>query len=163
MPTTSKLPAPYRWASDGLCVYAGDVDPIEGGCWYDPKTWAADDYASALRVSTSEERGHLLVWVERITINKPRDIRPALECCGMVEIHAATTTPERRTQIEIECCLDYGHTDPDRSDWREPHAWAYVLRQDRSSLREVARIHDAVPATSAAILANVRRIVRRGL
>ena len=135
---------PHKLVSSNLVAYTGDVSLIEhGGTFYDYSQWEDNGYASAIRVTPLDDNpdGGLVVVVERITINKPADMKPALDCCGV------TLDPDcpHNTHYEIEACLAYGHYEPDESDWREEQMKVFIWadRGERvKDFTDYCRIHD---------------------
>ncbi len=134
---------PYTLASDGLVQYTGDMNPLDNdGAWIDPGTWKSDGYASCVRVNVMPDGpdGGRYIIVERLTINKPTDMGPALRCCGQ-------DVQTLNAMGEAECCLSYGHYDPDHSDYREAQSVGFIVLDDedgdRLDFMDYARIHGA--------------------
>ncbi len=139
---------PYALAEAGICHYYGDCNPLDyDGAWYESANWDRYDYANCVRVTClpdGPDGGKHLI-VEKITINKPRDMKSALDSFGIEgadrdNIHA-----------QIEACLGYGHYDPSQGDGCDPSSLSVVIPDDEDeeagAFKDYCRIHGAVIVT----------------
>ena len=142
------LTNPYKLAESGLVAYCGDIHPLgHDGAWIDTSTWESDGYASCVRVTVlldgPDACRHL--YVERLVINR-LDMGEVLASCGV--------EGEASALCQAECCLLYGHYDPDGSDWTKPHTASFLLLDDGENpddFARYARIHNSAIATEDAV------------
>ncbi len=136
---------PYKLAEAGLVHYTGDVDPLgHDGYWYNSSEWEKNGYASAVDVGCILDgpSGARHLYVSKLVINKPKDMKSAFDCCGVEE--------ERQGDplVQIEACKSYGHYDPDCSDYREPSVYQFIVidfpeASKPEDFTDYARIHGA--------------------
>lgn len=103
--------SPWEIAQSLGLGYSGDMSTIpHGGYYYSVADWSEYGYAECVKFTESEGT----LYLESGTINKPKDIRPAMECCGWSpdsEIpgnwvqngHSVELSPE----MAIECAEAY--------------------------------------------------------
>ena len=99
--TVSQLCDDSPWdIADRLGIaYSGDVNPFDhDGYFYSTDDWAEYGYASCVKVFRADGR----LFAEYATINRPDDLAPCFDCCGITD-----DDDKANVRCQIECAESY--------------------------------------------------------
>lgn len=98
-------------------IYCGDINPENGGYWFNPEELQYD-YVAAIRVQPMVDAGgpDNQFWVEYLTVNIPTagaKRKQALDCIGQGDAELPKGATGRN--ILVDACIAYGFYDIDET------------------------------------------------